>query len=83
MLLIVAEEDLHAVGPPKVGDGEVQLLHEQFHDLVHPFMDDKRCKPVHLRLLEINHDKLSTILDALEGHVAGWCDTHTGTHSDD
>ena len=40
LLFIVTKEDFHAVGPSKVRDGELKLLHEQFNHFVHPLMND-------------------------------------------
>ena len=81
LLFISAKEDLHAVGPSKVWDRELELLHEQFHHFVHPLVNDQRGKSIHLGLLQIDHDKLATILNAFQGHVASRSDSHAGAHS--
>ena len=51
LLLICAEEDLHAVGPAPLRNGHLQLLHEQPDDFVHSLVNDELRRCVNFGLL--------------------------------
>ena len=64
LLLIVAKEDLHVVGPSPVGNGEIQLLHEQLDDFVDSLVNNEVGSIINLGPLEVDHDEPASIGDA-------------------
>lgn len=80
LLLVWAHEDLHTVGPSPLGDGDLQLLHQQFDDFIHSLVNLELGSHVYLGLLEVDHDELASIGDASERHHARRVDPHARTH---
>ena len=80
LLLVWAHEDLHTVGPSPLGDGDLELLHQQFDDFIHSLVNRELGSLVYLGLLEVDHDELASIGDAHERHHARRVDPHARTH---
>ena len=80
LLLVWAHEDLHTVGPSPLGDGELQLLHQQFDDFIHSLVNLELRSLIYLGLLEVDHDEPASIGDASERHHARRVDPHARTH---
>ena len=64
LILIVAKKDLHAIGPSPVGNGDIQLLHEQLDDFVHSLVNNEVGSTINLGPLEVNHDEPAAIGEA-------------------
>ena len=80
LLLVWAQEHFHTVGSSPLGDGDLQLLHQQFDDLVYLLVNDELGSFVYLGLLEIDHDEPASTSDASERHHARWVDPHARAH---
>ena len=80
LLLVLAHENLDAVGPSPLRNGNLQLLHKHFDDFIHSFVNHELGSLVYLGLLEVYHDEIASIGDAGERHHARWVDPHARAH---
>ena len=78
----MAERNLEAVRSAEVGDGHLELSHEELNDFVDSLVDNEVGSLVELSLLEVDHHKLSSVEFRAKRHLASGVYPHARSHGD-